>query len=221
MRKATEEVRRRIDSEKALSGTISTGQVRAISSSVYRDIEDKSLDHVLALSEELLQRRDWAQGVVAYDWAFRVRNQYTARTFRVFEHWLKTYVTGWGSCDDFCTHAMGALLSRDNERFESVMKWTDDPNFCVRRAAAVSLIYPIRKDRYDGINPFAVSDALMGDDHHLVLKGYGWMLKVLSQQEPGRVFDYLKRNSAVMPRVSFRYALEKLRKEDRDHLMGL
>jgi len=51
----------------------------------------------------------------------------------------------------------------------------------LRRASAVVLIYPIRRNRYEGIDPFLISDALMHDSHHLVLQGYGWMLKVLSQ----------------------------------------
>ena len=36
-----------------------------------------------------------------------------------------------------------------------------------------------------------IADALLVDDHHLVLKGYGWMLKVLSVVDPSMVKDYL------------------------------
>ena len=50
----------------------------------------------------------------------------------------------------------------------------------------------------------------MIDEHDLVRKGYGWMLKVLSTKEPELVFDYLMKNKAVMPRVAYRYALEKM-----------
>jgi 3-methyladenine DNA glycosylase AlkD len=188
---------------------LTTGAVRDISSELYKKLEDKSIDNVLALCEDLLDERDWALGVIAYDWAFRVRKQYNDKIFFVFENWLKTYVTGWGDCDDFCTHAFGELLSQNNELFKYVLKWTEDPNFCVRRAAAVILIYPIKHNKYVGINPFLISDALMMDEHYLVLKGYGWMLKVLSQGDPGIVYDYLVKNRDIMPRVSFRYALEK------------
>ena len=223
MPKVVEDARRSIEGEKesctVKTGKISTRKVRAISSALYRSIQDRSIDHVLMLSEELLEEQDWALGVIAYDWAYRVRDQYTDQTFFIFENWLKTYITGWGDCDDFCTHAVGALIGQRNERFRDVMKWTEDPNFCVRRAAAVSLIDPIRRNKYEQIDPFAVSDALMQDDHHLVLKGYGWMLKVLSQREPRRVIQYLEKHRTVMPRVSFRYALEKLGVEDRENLM--
>jgi len=67
--------------------------------------------------------------------------------------------------------------------------------------------------RYDKkVEPtfFGVKDILMTDEHHLVLKGYGWMLKILSTKEPELIFDYLLKNKAVMPRVAYRYALEKM-----------
>ena len=50
----------------------------------------------------------------------------------------------------------------------------------------------------------------MKDGHYLVLKGYGWMLKELALKESERVFDYLRENKAVMPRVAFRYAMQKM-----------
>jgi 3-methyladenine DNA glycosylase AlkD len=48
------------------------------------------------------------------------------------------------------------------------------------------------------------------DEHYLVCKGYGWMLKILSIKEPLLVFEYLLKNMAVMPKVSYHYALEKM-----------
>jgi 3-methyladenine DNA glycosylase AlkD len=57
------------------------------------------------------------------------------------------------------------------------------------------------------------------NEHYLVLKGYGWMLKVLSQAEPESVFDYLAKRKKAMPRISFRYAIEKYGKELKARLM--
>ena len=46
------------------------------------------------------------------------------------------------------------------------------------------------------------------------------MLKVLSMKEPELVFDYLLKNKAVMPRVAYRYALEKIDTEKKIILMA-
>lgn len=192
---------------------LTTGKVRSISSKLFKNLQDKSIDNLLTLCERLLDEREWALGVIAYDWAFRVRKQYTHKTFFIFEDWLKKYITGWGDCDDFCTHAFGELLSQNNELFSHILKWTEHPDFFVRRASAVILIYPIKHNKYENIKPLLISDTLMNDTHHLVLKGYGWMLKVLSETEPNNVYEYLLKNKNTMPRVSFRYALEKFDKE--------
>jgi len=198
---------------------MTTGEVRKISSELYKTIEDKSIDIVLMLCEHLLNERKWALGIIAYDWAYRVRKQYTDNTFHIFERWLKEYIIGWSDCDDFCTHAFGELLSHKNELFTFILKWTEDPNYCVRRAAAVVLIYPIKVNKYENINPYLISDSLMNDSHYLVLKGYGWMLKVLSQVERDNVINYLIKNKDNMPRVAFRYALEKLDNDTKSSLM--
>lgn len=212
------EAKNRIENVTKATG-LTTGKVRLISSSLFKLIEDKSIDNVLMVCESLLEERQWELGVIAYDWAYRVKNQYNNNTFFIFEAWLKKYVTGWGDCDDFCTHAFGELMCQNNDLFTYVLEWTKHKDFWVRRAAAVVLIYPIKKDRYQGLKPFIIADLLMHDKHDLVLKGYGWMLKVLSKPEPNNVYKYLDKHKDSMPRVSFRYALEKLDKETKIPLM--
>jgi len=198
---------------------LTTGKVREVSSSVFKLIEDKCIDNILELCEQLLNERKWELGVVAYDWAFRIKSQYSEETFYVFEKWLKKYVTGWNDCDDFCTHAFGELLSQYNGLFSKIDAWTTHRDFWVRRASAVVLIYPIKKGKLTGVDPFAIADKLLNDEHYLVLKGYGWMLKVLSTVKPDEVCNYVIKNKKQMPRVSFRYAIEKLDKERKTILM--
>ncbi|MFD2177424.1 DNA alkylation repair protein [Veronia pacifica] len=200
---------------------IKTAQVRALSAQIYRTLPDKGIDSVLPLSEALFDIEGWAGWVIAFDWAFRVRKQYTRDTFFVFERWLKTYVRDWGDCDDFCTHALGEIVAQHNDLYELTTRWVDDDNFAVRRAAAVVLIYPINKGRYSGTLPLKTADLLFSDEHYLVQKGYGWMLKVLSTKEPDTVINYLERHYRQMPRTAFRYAMEKLDKNTRRRLMAL
>ena len=198
-----------------------TGEVRKISSKLFRQIDDKSAENILAICEELLNERTWAFGVIAFDFAYRIRNHYNESTYDIFYHWLKDYVRGWGDCDDFCTHAFGELLRQKKSLFVKTITWTEDPDFWVRRASAVILIPSILKNDYERINPFTISDRLMFDEQMLVLKGYGWMLKALSQVNPLCVKEYLIKNCKKMPRIAYRYALDKFDDETRTALLQM
>jgi 3-methyladenine DNA glycosylase AlkD len=208
-------------SKTAKEAHLKTGDIRRLSSKLYHSLQDKSKDHVFTICEALLEEHSWPMGVIAYDFAYRVRKQYDDNTFYRFESWLIKYVRGWGDCDDFCTHAFGELLSQNTQLFERILPWTKREEFWMRRAAAVILIPSIHHDTYKEINPLQISDLLMSDEHDLVRKGYGWMLKVLSVKEPRLVYDYLIKNVAAMPRVAFRYALEKLDQDKKAALMSL
>ena len=128
---------------------------------------------------------------------------------------------GWGDCDDFCTHAFGELLRQDKSLFVQILEWAKDNDFWVRRASAVILIPAILHNDFVGIDPLLISDKLMHDEHELVLKGYGWMLKSLSQIDQPVVEAYLIKNHKQMPRVAYRYALEKFDKDTKKKLMSL
>lgn len=186
-----------------------TADIRRLSGKLYRVLDNHSIETVLSLSEEFLEQRKWKFGVIAFDWAYRVRNQYDENTYFVFYNWLKKYVRDWGDCDDFCTHAFGALIRKYKYLFEEVIKWTGDANFWVRRASAVVLIPAILYNDYDGICPYQISDALLFDRHDLVQKGYGWMLKCMSTVDSENLKSYLVDKHSVMSRTAFRYALEK------------
>lgn len=200
---------------------IRTGDVRRLSAKLYKEIKSCTLEEVLQFCGALLEHRQWALGVIAFDWAYRKREQYTEAVYDVFYRWLKAYVRGWGDCDDFCTHAFGELLRQNPRLFERVLTWTRDGDFWVRRAAAVVLIPAILREDYAGIDPYKISDALMADKHDLVQKGYGWMLKCLSEVDPESVRQYLIAHHEEMPRTAYRYALEKFDPETRKALMAL
>jgi len=199
---------------------LKTGDIRRISAKLFKDVKGRPINHVLSLCEELLEQRDWSMGVIAYDFAYRMKKQYDENVFWTFETWLKKYVRGWGDCDDFCTHAFGELICQNTELSRKIIAWTKCDEFWVRRAAAVVLIPSIYQDKYRETNPLRISDILMVDEHDLVRKGYGWMLKVLSTKEPESVIDYLLKHKTVMPRVSFRYAIEKMDAGNRKMLMA-
>ena len=201
------------------TGHANTKEIRTISSELFKQVEDKSLDNVLSICEELLAFGTWSATIIAFDFAFRVKKQYKESTFTTFEGWLKKYCTDWGPVDDFCSHAFGELIIQNTNLIHKILRWTQMEEWWMRRAAAVIFLPSIRKNKYQNIDLFHIADTLMHDEHYLVQKGYGWMLKELSQKEPDLVFDYLLKHRTAMPRTAFRYALEKLDPESKKNLM--
>ena len=198
---------------------VKTPVTRKISAAYFNRIKKKSKGEIFELCESLLKSGYSEERTIAFDWAFRLKRQYKRADLFTFESWLKTYVTGWGSCDDFCTHAFGEFLYQFPEVVTQVKSWTKSDNRWVRRASAVVLIYSIRRDAHieDG---FTIADMLLLDEDVMVQKGYGWMLKEISNVYPQRVFEYVMAHKDVMPRTSLRYAIEKLSPDIRKKAMA-
>ncbi len=52
-----------------------TGNIRKISSKMFRTLSDKNIDNILPLCEALLEEHNWEMKVIAFDWANRVCKQ--------------------------------------------------------------------------------------------------------------------------------------------------
>ena len=175
-------------------------------------------EEVFELCEDLL-RTDYAEErTVAFDWAYRARARYEPRDFRRFESWLKRFVKNWAACDDLCRHALGDMVWRFTQNATLVTGWTGSRSRWLRRAAAVVMIYPNARSRLVD-EAFEVADRLLDDEDDMVLKGYGWMLKEISNRDPGRVFEYVLERRARMGRTALRCAIEKLEPELRRRAM--
>ncbi|MBU1143646.1 MAG: DNA alkylation repair protein [Firmicutes bacterium] len=198
-----------------------TPNYRALSKKYYAGVRNQSLDEILEISTYLLETGKWVEKLIAFEFAFQKRKEYTIQTFDIFEQWVKKYLKDWSDCDDFTTHALGYLIHMYPELSFRLKNWVTDSNFAVRRAAATSLLIAIKKRNQKIINPFSISNLLMYDSHYLVQKGFGWMLKVYAQYELDLVVTYLKDKHHEMTRLAFRYAIEKMPIEVKRYLMSL
>ena len=197
---------------------VKTPIFRKITKKYFPAIQDRPKQEIFSLCEELLESGFMEERGVAFDWAFRLGHKFEKRDFTILESWLKKYVTNWAACDSLCCRALGYFIYKFPEYFPKVKKWAISKNRWVRRGAAVVLIYSIEKKK--PLAPaFEIADILLLDEDDMVQKGYGWMLKVASNHEPKKVFEYVMRNKKEMPRTALRYAIEKLSPDLRKQAM--
>lgn len=191
------------------NNTLITAVLRSTARHCFYLVKHLSKDQLLDLCETMLESGDWRERAIAFQWAYRIRKGYETGDYPRFERWLARYVTGWGSCDDFCTHAFGYFIYTYPEHIPAVKSWTLSSNRWHRRGAAVVMIYGIRRGKnFDA--GFEIADMLLMDSDDLVQKGYGWMLKEISNLDPTQVFNFILQRKNRMPRTSLRYAIEKL-----------
>ncbi len=182
---------------------------RAIARECYGAVARLPRADLFALAEALLDSGDDAERTIAFDWVYRRRRDLLPDDFERFDGWLERYVADWGGCDDFCTHAFGYLLHAYPDLQPRTLAWTASPNRWRRRAAAVILLYGLRRGAFLE-EAFHTADALLTDPDDMVQKGYGWLLKEASNRHAGQVLAFVLARKERMPRTALRYAIEKL-----------
>ncbi|MFW6389315.1 MAG: DNA alkylation repair protein [Marinilabiliaceae bacterium] len=190
-----------------------------IAKTAFREIESPKREKVFALCEQLWQSGYMEEALIACRWSYFIRKQFLPDDFHIFENWIHRYVSNWATCDTFCNHTVGAFLTMYPEKTEGLSHWAKSENRWLRRAAAVSLIVPARKGKFLN-DVLAIASILLQDKDDMVRKGYGWMLKVASQQHPEEVFEFVIQRKNIMPRTALRYAIEKMAPEKKEAAMA-
>lgn len=198
---------------------VRVGTVRRIGRKYFRKIEPRDKKTVFDLGEELLKLEKQETRIIAFQWASGMSRDFELGDFVVFERWLKKYVSNWASCDGLCTGPLGELLVQYPQLIKKTVLWRKSKNRWVRRAAAVSLIKPVKK-KQNLADVFKAADALLLDEDDMVQKGYGWMLKEASNVYRKEIFDFVMKRKDKMPRTALRYAIEKMPQSWRKRAMA-
>jgi len=188
---------------------VKTALVSQIGKAYASQIKGLEKQEVFALCEALWISGYLEETFIACQWAYAIHARYEPKDFLVFEKWVTRHVNNWASCDTLCNHTIGTFIEMYPSHLQNLKEWAQVGNRWTRRAAAVSLIIPVRRGKFlEAI--FAIADILLMDTDDLVQKGYGWMLKAASEAHQQEVFVYVMQHKDSMPRTALRYAIEKM-----------
>jgi 3-methyladenine DNA glycosylase AlkD len=87
-----------------------------------------------------------------------------------------------------------------------------------RRSAIVATAALIGRGQVQ--DTLAISRLLVGDEHPLVQKGAGWMLRYAGEVDRAALLAFLDEFAAIMPRAMLRAAMEKLDPDRRTHYLA-
>jgi len=184
-------------------------EIEKIAKKCLGEIKKWPKEKVFSICEKLWQSDYLEEELIACRFCYSKHKDFKPTDFKIFEGWINKYIKNWASCDTFCNHSVGDFLQMYPKYSAKLKIWARAKNLWLRRAAAVSLIVPVKKGLF--LNDiFAIADILLKDKEDMVQKGYGWMLKVASQAHQEKVFKYIMKNKQLMPRTALRYAIEKM-----------
>lgn len=88
-----------------------------------------------------------------------------------------------------------------------------------RRTAIVSTYAFIKKNSIN--ETFAIAEILINDKHELVNKAVGSWIREAGKKDQKTLLKFLDKHAAAMPRVTLRYAVEKLSKKEKAYYLNL
>jgi 3-methyladenine DNA glycosylase AlkD len=136
----------------------------------------------------------------------------------VFDFYLKhtKFVNNWDLVDTSAPYIVGQhLLTRPRKILYRLAK---SNSIWERRIAIVSTMMFIRAGEIE--DTFAIAKLLLTDDHDLIHKAVGWMLREAGKQSAPALLGFLKENYSALPRTTLRYAIERFPASRRKRLLA-
>ena len=126
------------------------------------------------------------------------------------------FINNWDLVDSSAAHIVGGWL-RDRSR-APLVKLARSASLWDRRIAIIATHHFIRLGEF--ADTFRIADLLLDDDHDLIHKAGGWMLREVGNRDAAAERRFLRDRYARMPRTMLRYAIEKFPEAERKRYLA-
>jgi 3-methyladenine DNA glycosylase AlkD len=132
---------------------------------------------------------------------------------RIFNFYISNTkrINNWDLVDLSAPNIVGDyLLDKDRKILFSLAK---SKNIWERRIAVLATFAFIREKQFE--ESLKLAEILLNDEHDLIHKAAGWMLREVGKRDKGTERVFLKKFCSKMPRTMLRYAIEKFEPGER------
>lgn len=126
-------------------------------------------------------------------------------------------INNWDLVDVSAEHIPGAHL-RERSR-APLKKLARSKSVWERRIAIIATLHFIRRGEFE--ETLRIARLLVHDDHDLIHKAVGWMLREVGERDRAVEEAFLNEHAHEMPRTMLRYAIEKFPPPPRRKYMNL
>lgn len=158
-------------------------------------------------------------GVSVMDFQARRKTIEPSEFKQIYDLYIRRHdrINNWDLVDRAAPHVVGGYLFERSRK--PLYKLAKSKDIWRRRTAIVATAFFIRhKDLED---TFAIGEMLINDNNEYVQKAVGSWLREAGKKDNPRLKRLLSKCAATMPRITLRYAIEKLDKATRNKLMAL
>lgn len=128
------------------------------------------------------------------------------------------FINNWDLVDLSCYKILGEYLLDRND-YTLLLKLAKSNDVWERRIAIVSTFAFLKQGKSPAT--WKVAGILMEDEHDLIHKATGWMLREMGKRVGESVLtDFLDKHVHAMPRTSLRYGIEKLPEKTRRYYLN-
>ena len=134
---------------------------------------------------------------------------------KIYQYYMDhlTAINNWDLVDSSAPYIVGDYLYKHPEKSKILIDFSHSENLWVRRISIVSTFTFIRKNEFK--KTLEISKLLLNDEHDLIHKAVGWMLREIYKRDEVLIKRFLRQNYAQIPRTTLRYAIERMDKEER------
>ena len=126
-------------------------------------------------------------------------------------------INNWDLVDLSAPKIVGGYLSDKNKERKILYKLVRSKNMWERRIAVLATFAFITRGEFE--DALKINEILISDNHDLIHKATGWMLREMGKKNIDILKKYLEKNMRQMPRTALRYAIERFPEKERKEIL--